>query len=205
MQRIRLVSLLSSRLQIEETYRAHPSIEAEEVEGPVFVIGYPAPEQRRSASSWPPIPSSAPSVSGSPRRRAPAESTTEHTDPRIADTEAGLAMMNQMFPLMQAMHMKKRPRRPNARPARHELPHGALRRVWTSPLLLAWVTDCDMLGTTATTDARCASCSGIAAASVAPEDPVHMFALDALLEAYPNARFLWSHVTRPRCSAPSAA
>ena len=23
--------------------------------------------------------------------------------------------------------------------------------------------------------------------------PVHMFALDALLEAYPNARFLWSH------------
>ena len=31
--------------------------------------------------------------------------------------------------------------------------------------------------------------------------PVHMFALDVLLDAYPKARFLGAIATRPKCSA----
>ena len=33
----------------------------------------------------------------------PPESATEHTDSRIAEAEAGLAMMYEMFPLMASM------------------------------------------------------------------------------------------------------
>ena len=40
-QQARLVMLLSSRLRVEETYREHPEIARQEVEGPVFVIGLP--------------------------------------------------------------------------------------------------------------------------------------------------------------------
>ena len=38
---MRLAGALASRLRVEETYRAHPEIDDEQVEGPVFVIGLP--------------------------------------------------------------------------------------------------------------------------------------------------------------------
>ena len=87
----RLTALLVARLQVEQTYRDHPEIADEEVEGPVFVIGLPrtgttalsqlvaADPQMRSLRLWEsaaPVP--------------PPETATEHTDPRIAATEAGL-------------------------------------------------------------------------------------------------------------------
>ena len=90
MQRMRLVASLASRLRVEDTYREHPEIIDQEVEGPVFVIGLPrtgttalsqlvaADPQFRSLRLW---------ESGSPV--PPPETATEHTDPRIAATEAG--------------------------------------------------------------------------------------------------------------------
>ncbi len=105
MLRMRLAGALASRLRVEDTYRSHPEIDDEQVEGPVFVIGLPrtgttalsqlvaADPQIRSLRLW---ESSDPCP--------PPESATEHTDPRIAQTEAGLAMMNEMFPLMASMH-----------------------------------------------------------------------------------------------------
>ncbi len=101
----RLVALLSARLQVEHTYRLHPEIDDQEVAGPVFVIGLPrtgttalsqlvaADPQFRSLRLW---------ESGSPV--PPPEKATEHSDPRIAATEGGLALMNEAFPLMQTMH-----------------------------------------------------------------------------------------------------
>lgn len=196
MQRIRLVSLLSSRLQIEETYRAHPSIEAEEVEGPVFVIGLPrtgttalsqlvaADPQFRSLRLW---------ESSSPC--PPPESTTEHTDPRIADTEAGLAMMNQMFPLMQTMHNEEATTATECQ----DLLGMSFRTVHFDgfgrvPSYLAWVTDCDMRGTYRYHRRVLRLLQWHCPPHLWHlKTPVHMFALDALLEAYPNARFLWSH------------
>src|SRR5258708_39391064 len=41
MQRMRLVAHLAARLGGEETYREHPDIEEQQVQGPVFVIGLP--------------------------------------------------------------------------------------------------------------------------------------------------------------------
>ncbi|MGD0881244.1 MAG: sulfotransferase, partial [Acidimicrobiales bacterium] len=105
MQHARLTALLSARLEVEDTYRLHPEIDDEEIGGPVFVIGLPrtgttalshlvgADPQFRSLRIW---------ESGSPV--PPPEKATEHTDPRIAVTEANLALMDEAFPLMQSMH-----------------------------------------------------------------------------------------------------
>ena len=196
MLRMRLVSLLSSRLQVEDTYRAHPSIDDEEVEGPVFVIGLPrtgttalsqlvaADPQFRSLRLW---------ESSSPC--PPPESATEHSDPRIADTEAGLAMMNQLFPLMQTMHHEEATTPTECQ----DLLGMSFRTVHFDgfgrvPSYLAWVTESDMRDTYRYHRRVLRLLQWHCPPRLWHlKTPVHMFALDALLESYPDAKFLWSH------------
>ena len=104
-QHATISNALIQRLKIEDTYRQHPEIDDQEVGGPVFVIGLPrtgttalsqlvaADPQFRSLRTW---ESQAPTP--------PPEAATQHTDPRIAQAEAGLKMLDDMFPLMKTMH-----------------------------------------------------------------------------------------------------
>jgi hypothetical protein len=196
MQRGRLGAHLVARLQVEATYRQHPDIEEQEVEGPVFVIGLPrtgttalsqlvaADPQFRSLRLW---------ESGAPV--PPPETATEHTDPRIAATEAGLALMNEAFPLMQTMYHSEATTASECQ----DLMGMSFRTVHFDgsarvPSYMAWVTDCDMRGTYE----YHRRVLHLLQWHCPPrlwhlKTPVHMFALDALLDAYPNARFLWSH------------
>jgi Sulfotransferase family len=196
MQRMRLVSLLASRLQVEDTYRAHPEIDTQEIEGPVFVIGLPrtgttalshlvaADPQFRSLRMW---------ESSSPC--PPPETATEHTDPRIAEAEAGLAMMNEMFPLMQSMHHQEATSATECQ----DLLGMSFRTVHFDgfgrvPSYLEWVTDCDMRGTYRYHRRVLQLLQWHCPPRLWHlKTPVHMFALDALLDAYPDAKFLWSH------------
>jgi hypothetical protein len=196
MQRIRLESLFVSRLQVEDTYRAHPEIDAQEVEGPVFVIGLPrtgttalsqlvaADPQFRSLRMW---------ESSSPC--PPPEAATEDTDPRIADAEAGLAMMNEMFPLMQTMHHQEATTATECQ----DLLGMSFRTVHFDgfgrvPSYLEWVTNCDMRGTYEYHRRVLRLLQWHCPPRLWHlKTPVHMFALDALLDAYPGAKFLWSH------------
>jgi hypothetical protein len=196
MLQLRLVNLLASRLRVEDTYRAHPSIEAEEVEGPVFVIGLPrtgttalsqlvaADPQFRSVRMW---------ESSSPC--PPPETATEHTDPRIAEAEAGLEMMNQMFPLMRTMHYEEATSATECQDllgmSFRTVHFDGMARV---PSYLAWVTDCDMRATYRYHRRVLRLLQWHCPPRLWHlKTPVHMFALDALLESYPNAKFLWSH------------
>jgi len=196
MQRGRLGAHLVARLQVEATYREHPDIEEQEVEGPVFVIGLPrtcttalsqlvaADPQFRLLRLW---------ESGAPV--PPPETATEHTDPRIAATEAGLALMNEAFPLMQTMYHSEATTASECQ----DLMGMSFRTVHFDgsarvPSYMAWVTDCDMRGTYE----YHRRVLHLLQWHCPPrlwhlKTPVHMFALDALLDAYPNARFLWSH------------
>jgi Sulfotransferase family len=196
MQRVRLISLLSSRLQVEDTYRRHPEIDAERVEGPVFVIGLPrtgttalsqlvaADPQFRSLRTW---------ESSSPC--PPPETATEHSDPRIAATEAGLAMMDEMFPLMKTMHHTEATTATECQ----DLLGMSFRTVHFDgfgrvPSYLRWVTDCDMGGTYRYHRRVLRLLQWHCPPRLWHlKTPVHMFALPALLEAYPDAKFLWSH------------
>jgi hypothetical protein len=196
MLRIRLAGALASRLRVEDTYRAHPEIDDQQIEGPVFVIGLPrtgttalsqlvaADPQFRSLRLW---ESSDPCP--------PPESATERTDPRIAQTETGLQMMNEMFPLMASMHHEEATGPTECQ----DLLGMSFRTVHFDgfarvPSYLAWVTRCDM-GATYRYHRRVLR---LLQWHCPPrlwhlKTPVHMFALDSLLAAYPDAKFLWSH------------
>jgi len=94
-QHATISNALIQRLKIEDTYTRHPEIDNEVVEGPVFVIGLPrtgttalsqlvaADPQFRSLRMW---ESQAPTP--------PPKAATQHTDPRIAQAEAGLKMLH---------------------------------------------------------------------------------------------------------------
>lgn len=196
MQHARLTALLASRLGIEETYRIHPEIDDQKIGGPVFVIGLPrtgttalsqlvaADPQFRSLRLW---------ESGSPV--PPPESATQHTDPRIAVAEGNLALMNEAFPLMQTMHHTEATTATECQ----DLMGMSFRTVHFDgfarvPSYLEWVIDTDMKPTyryhrrvLRLLQWHCPP------ALWHLKTPVHMFALDALVDAYPNARFLWSH------------
>ena len=196
MQHARLVALLVARLQVEDTYRLHPEIDEEEVGGPVFVIGLPrtgttalsqlvaADPQFRSLRTW---------ESGTPV--PPPEKATEHTDPRIATTEGNLALMNEAFPLMQTMHHVEATTPTECQDLMgmsYRTAHfDGFARV---PSYMDWVIDTDMRETYRYHRRVLRLLQWHCPPTLWHlKTPVHMFALDALVEAYPNARFLWSH------------
>ncbi len=196
MQHARLVALLAARLQVEDTYRLHPDIDDQEVAGPVFVIGLPrtgttalsqlvaADPQFRSLRMW---------ESGAPV--PPPETATEHTDPRIAIAEGNLALMNEAFPLMQTMYHSEATTATECQ----DLMGMSFRTAHFDgfarvPSYMDWVIDTDMRETYRYHRRVLRLLQWHCPPTLWHlKTPVHMFALDALVEAYPNARFLWSH------------
>jgi hypothetical protein len=196
MQRARLTALLAARLAVEDTYRQHPEIDNEEIGGPVFVIGLPrtgttalsqlvaADPQFRSLRLW---------ESGSPV--PPPEKVSEHSDPRIAATEAGLALMNEAFPLMQTMHHTEATTATECQ----DLMGMSFRTAHFDgfarvPSYMEWVIETEMEETYRYHRRVLRLLQWHCGPTLWHlKTPVHMFALDALVEAYPNARFLWSH------------
>jgi Sulfotransferase family len=195
-QHATISNALIQRLKIEDSYARHPEIDGQVVGGPVFVIGLPrtgttalsqlvaADPQFRSLRMW---ESQAPTP--------PPEAATQHSDPRIAQAAAGLKMLDDMFPLMKTLHNSE----PTAPTECQDLMgmsfrtfhfDGAVR----APGYLAWLMDCDMRETY-TFHRRVLKLLQWHCPPVLwhLKTPVHMFALDALVEAYPNAKFLWSH------------
>ena len=208
MQQARLGMLLSARLGVEDTYRQHPEIEAQEVEGPVFVIGLPrtgttalsqlvaADPQFRSLRLWEsstPVP--------------PPTSATEQTDPRIAATEAGLAMVNEMFPLMKALYYQEATTATECQ----DLLGMSFRAVHFDgstrvPSYMAWVTNCDMRSTYQ----YHRRVLRLLQSQCPPrlwhlKTPVHMFAMDALSRRTPGRGSSGATGTRRWCSARCAA
>ncbi len=195
-QHATISNALIQRLKIEDSYAQQPEIDNEVIGGPVFVIGLPrtgttalsqlvaADPQFRSLRMW---ESQAPTP--------PPEAATQHSDPRIAQAEAGLKMLDDMFPLMKTLYNSE----PTAPTECQDLMgmsfrtfhfDGAVR----APRYLAWLMHCDMRETY-TFHRRVLKLLQWHCPPVLwhLKTPVHMFALDALVEAYPNAKFLWSH------------
>lgn len=94
-----VLNFLANRLQVEHWHREHPEIAAEEVPPPLFGLGLPRTGSTALAFM----------LAQDPARRylrtweasqpcPPPEAATQHDDPRIAATQAGLDVQNQMFP-----------------------------------------------------------------------------------------------------------
>jgi Sulfotransferase family len=195
-QHATISNALIQRLKVEDTYSQHPEMGDEVVGGPVFVIGLPrtgttalsqlvaADPQFRSLRMW---ESQAPTP--------PPESATQDTDPRIAQAEEGLRMLNDMFPLMKTLYNSEA----TAATECQDLMGMSFRTFHFDgavrvPSYLAWLMHCDMRETY-TFHRRVLK---LLQWHCPPtlwhlKTPVHMFALDALVEAYPGAKFMWSH------------
>jgi len=125
----------------------------------------------------------------------PPEAATQDTDPRIAQAEQGLQMLNDMFPLMKTLYNSEA----TAATECQDLMGMSFRTFHFDgavrvPSYLAWLMHCDMRETY-TFHRRVLK---LLQWHCPPtlwhlKTPVHMFALDALIEAYPNAKFMWSH------------
>jgi len=104
-------------------------------------------------------------------------------------------MMYEMFPLMASMHHQEATTATECQ----DLLGMSFRTVHFDgfgrvPSYLAWVTDCDMRGTYKYHRRVLQLLQWHCPPRLWHlKTPVHMFALDALLEAYPDAKFLWSH------------
>ncbi len=196
MMLLRLSTLMAARLGVEETYRRHPEIDDEVIGGPVLVLGLPrtgttalsqlvaADPRFRSLRTWEsaaPVP--------------PPETATEHTDPRIAATEQGIAMMNDAFPLMRTMHQAEATTATECQDllgmSFRTAHFDGFARV---PSYMAWVVDTDMRDTYRYHRRVLRLLQWHCPPTLWHlKTPVHMLSLDALVDSYPNARFLWSH------------
>lgn len=94
-----IVGHLSNRLEVEHWYTRHPEIDEQRIVAPLFGLGMPrtgstalsfllaCDPARRYLRTW---------EAGTPC--PPPATATEHTDPRIASSEAGIAVVHELFP-----------------------------------------------------------------------------------------------------------
>lgn len=196
MQHATISNALIQRLKIVDTYRQHPEIADEVIDGPVVVLGLPrtgttalsqlvaADPQFRSLRTW---ESQAPTP--------PPEADTQHTDPRIAQAAEGIAMIDTMFPDFKTMYGGE----PEGATECQDLMGMSFRTfhfdgVVRVPGYVEWLLQCDMRETYIFHKEVLKLLQWHCKPSLWHlRTPVHMFALDAFVEAYPNAKFLWSH------------
>jgi hypothetical protein len=187
---------LANRLRVQAWLSRHPEIDDEEIEGPWLIVGLPRTgttalsfllsqdPEIRYLKTW---ESSAPCP--------PPEKASEHTDPRIAATAAGMDAAGSIYPELKLMH--------EATPTGPSECEGLLSMEMKSqhfdgsyrvPSYARWWIDCDMIPafqwhrrTLKLLQWRCPPNRWRLKA------PYHMFHLDEWLRVYPNTRFIMTH------------
>ena len=174
-QHATISNALIQRLKIIDTYKQHPEIADEVVDGPVVILGLPRTgttalgqlvandPQFRSLRTW---ESQAPTP--------PPEAATQYTDPRIAQAaEAATECQDLMGMSFRTYHFD-----------------GVVR----VPSYIEWLLETDMRETYEYHEQVLKLLQWHCKPNLWHlRTPVHMFALDAFVEVYPNAKFLWSH------------
>jgi hypothetical protein len=191
-----LGQLLATRLQIEDCYREHPEIEDQIIDGPVVILGLPrtgttalgyllacdpATRPLRFWESQQPVP--------------PPESATEHTDPRIAATQAMFDAMHGAYPELAAMYFATATSATECQDllGREFRAHHFWGQYWI-PSYARWVVQCDSepafryhARQLRLLQWHCGPSRWLL------KTPVHLFTLDALDSVYPGARFVMTH------------
>ncbi len=191
-----LLGFLVNRLEVEAWYREHPVIDEERVETALFGLGLPrtgstalsfllaADRKRRSLRTWEanqPCP--------------PPTTETENSDPRIHKTQAGLDIVNDMFPDFAGM-LPRSATGPQecllimALDFRSMLFEG----YGTIPSYGEWLLSCDMVPAYRYHERvlkllqwRCPPRRWWL------KSPAHMVSIEALYTVYPDARFVMTH------------
>ena len=191
-----ITRLLTSRLQIEDWYRRHPEIDDEPIVAPLIGLGLPRTgstamsfllaedPNARSLRLW---------ESGQP---CPPPSTVEPPDPRIAATEANMAIQEEMNPRLSALV----PSAPTGPMECQELMALDFRAHYFSafahvPSYNEWLLDAD-LSSTYRYERRALKLLQWGEPRRRPwrlKCPSHLLWLDDLDAAFPDARFVMTH------------
>jgi hypothetical protein len=187
---------LANRLRVQDWLARHPEIEREEIEGPWLIVGLP----RTGTTALSFLLSQDPEIrylrtweSGAPC--PPPEKASEHSDPRIAATAAGMEAAGSIYPELRLMH--------EATPTGPSECEGLLSMEMKSqhfdgsfrvPGYARWWADCDMIPafqwhrrTLKLLQWRCPPNRWRLKA------PYHVFHLGEWLQIYPNTRFIMTH------------
>lgn len=192
-----VVGWLANRLEVERWHRDHPEIAEQPLAAPLFGLGLPrtgstalsfllaADPARRSLRTW-----------EAQRPCPPPERATEHEDPRIAATQAGIDVQQELFPDFVGM-LPTSATGPQeclvllALDLRSMLPAGMLR----IPGYVSWLlhdADAEVAyryhrRVLQLLQWRCPPTSWWL------KSPSHMLTIDALDRVYPGARFVMTH------------
>ena len=191
-----IVGYLVNRLQVEQWYARHPEIDEQEIVAPLFGLGLP----RTGSTALGYL------LAQDPARRTlrtweagtlcpPPESATEHTDPRIAEAQAGIDFTNEMFPGFDGMI-----------PTDADGPQECLlimgldfrsqifEAMASIPSYSSWLLDADLTSTyryhkrvLKLLQWRCGPTSW------SLRSPAHMHSISSLDAVYPDARFVMTH------------
>ncbi len=191
-----ILGLLVNRLEVEQWYARHPEIAEQEITAPLFGLGLPrtgstalsfllaSDPARRSLRTW-----------EAAKPCPPPETATEWTDPRIAETQVGIDMTNEMFPGFVGM-LPTSATGPQecillmALDFRSQVFEGMAR----IPSYSAWLLRCDMepayryhRRVLQLLQWRCPPKRWWL------KTPAHMHSIDALDRVYPDSRFVMTH------------
>ncbi len=190
------VGLLRTRLSIEDWYHRHPEIDDQEILPPLFGLGLPRTgstalsfllgedPRARSLLAW---------ETGAPT--PPPDPATYDTDPRIAESAVQISLIDEMAPKFKTM-LPSSPTGPTeclqimALDFRSAM-FGALgdNRHYES-----WMASCDMVSAYRYHERVLKLLQWkFPARPWRLKSPAHMDSIDALLEVYPDARFVMTH------------
>lgn len=191
-----IIGHLVNRLLVEQCYALHPEIDDQQIVAPLFGLGLPRTGStalsfllaqdpaRRSLRVW---------EASSPC--PPPQTATEHDDPRIAVTQAGIDFTNEMFTGFAEM-LPTAADGPQECLLLMDLDFRSLmfEGMASIPSYSSWLLDCDM--TPAYRYHR--RVLKLLQWQCPPErwwlkSPAHMLSIDALDDVYPDARFVMTH------------
>jgi hypothetical protein len=191
-----VVRLLENRLRMLDTRRRHPEIDARDVRRPIFIVGLPrtgttilhellaqdpanrVPMTWEVMHPWP-----------------PPERASYETDPRIAEVERHFAGVDRLLPGFKSMHpMGARLPQECVALTAHDFASMIFSTTHHVPGYQAWLEGADLRWVYAShrrqlqyLEWRCPAERWVL------KSPGHLWALDALLAVYPDARIVQTH------------
>lgn len=197
MARSDLLLTLEARLRVEDTYRRHPEIEDEEIRQPLIIIG-----QGRSGTSFLQALLAAHPDNGTLTHWEetfpcpPPEKASYHSDPRIDRSHRLITLWNRVTPTYAAIHE-----------VGGNIPFECCQILAMNFMSQSWF---DAMGQVSAYDAWIARQDPVPALRYHKrvlkllqwknprrhwvlKDPMHLDRLQALLQVYPDACFIWPH------------
>ncbi len=191
-----LLGYLENRLRLQEYRSAHPEVERQVIERPVFIVGLPRTGTTILFNLMAQDPSNRPPLSWEVQRPVPPpEPATYDSDPRINEAVKVFENLDRLLPNLPAIHEFGASLPQECVPIRaHELLSVQFHTTFNVPSYQAWLERQDVLPAYAFHKRflQHLQCKYMKDRWVL-KSPAHLAAIDAVLETYPDAQIIHTH------------